>query len=72
MHGRKAVGAGGTFAGRADLQKVSESEAVPPDRYQIDTESICPSPARCDGQETPESSFSATMGKEEIRKQKLL
>lgn len=65
------MGAGGTFTGRADLQKVSESEAVPPDRYQIDTERIRSSPPRCDGQETPESSFSATKGKEEIRKKKL-
>ena len=71
MRGRKATGTGGTFAGRANLQKVNDSEAVP-NRYQMDTKRIRPSPARCDGQESSEKSFSATKGKEEIRKQKLL
>lgn len=72
MCGRKAVGTGGTFTGRPYLPKVNDSKAALPDRYQAGPERIHPSLARCDGQEPPESSFSATKGKEEIRKQKSL
>lgn len=68
MRGRKAAGAGG----RANLQMVNDSKVSPPDRYWMDTERVHPSLARCSAQESPESSFSATKGKEEIRKQQLL
>lgn len=68
MCSRKAAGA----RGKANLQKVNNSKMVPPDRYGMNTERIRPSLARSNGQESPESSFSATKGKEAIRKQKSL
>lgn len=72
MCSRKAAGTKGIFTGRACLQKVNDSKAALPDRYQMDPERIHPSLARYGGQESPESSFSATKAKEEITKQKSL
>lgn len=67
MCSRKAVGA----RGKANLRKENNSKMVPPDRYGMNTERIRPSLARSNGQESPESSFSATKGKERDQKTKI-